>query len=64
MEELEMEMRKFTEKDVIEMGVKLYKEHGFTPFQIRLWLKVLIENNLTEEMKFEPMFDKIIGLKF
>ena len=56
-----MEMRKFTEKDVIEMGVKLYKEHGFTPLQIRMWLKVLLDNNLTEEMEFEPMFDKIIG---
>ena len=56
-----MELRKFTEKDIIEMGVKLYKECGFTPLQIRMWLKVLIDNNLTEEMEFEPMFDKIIG---
>lgn len=53
-------MKKFTAQDVIDMGVKLYEEKGFTRNQIYEWLCILQDNDLAE-FNLQVTFDLIVG---
>lgn len=53
-------MKKFTAQDVIDMGVELYENKGFTRENIKVWLTALVDNNLAE-VDIERMFDIIVG---
>ena len=53
-------IRKFTTQEVIDMGAKLYDEHGFTRPQIKRWLEALLDNELAD-FDLDMMFDIIVG---
>lgn len=51
---------KFTAQDVIDMGVELYENKGFTRENIKKWLTVLVENGYAN-VNIDTMFDLIVG---
>ena len=53
-------MRMFSTQDVINMGVKLYDDEGFTRENIKMWLTILVDSGLAD-VNVEEMFDIIVG---
>ena len=51
---------KFTTQSVIDMGVHLYENAGFTREQILMWLTALVENGYAD-VNIDSMFDLIVG---
>lgn len=51
---------KFTSQSVIDMGVHLYENAGFTREQIKIWLTALVENGYAD-VSIDRMFDLIVG---
>lgn len=52
--------RKFTTQDVIDMGVELYDEKGFTRENVRTFLQCLLDNGKAE-FDLERVYDLIVG---
>ena len=54
---------KFTTQDVIDMASKLYDDEGFTRENIRIFLKVLMDNGKWDAPgdTLERVYDLIVG---
>ena len=50
----------FTTQDVIDMGVELYDDKGFTRENIRIFLQCLLDNGKAD-FDLERVFDLIVG---